>query len=328
MKLFVIGFFGVFFGSQTVWQTAWADVVPIKKWSVGGDPILENKNLSGIACVSDLQCVLASDETVSIQRMEKKDSGILEACENIELLLSSKEMDAEGVAVSGNHYFITGNHGRSKKGKLRPSQFNVFKLEVDPQTGRPVGENNSHGIPNILKRASLRKLLRTDPVLGAFAEKRLQQNGLNIEGLAAKGERLYFGFRGPNLDGKAFVLSIDEKDLFDSEEKAYRVQSFELGTAVGIREIVSVEKGFLIISGDVGYKYDRDLNVHPVGNPFRLHFWDGESDQSELLGEIPDPPGKAEGMIVLEETKEGYRVLILFGGPPNGEPTEYRISKS
>jgi hypothetical protein len=156
----------------------------------------------------------------------------------------------------------------------------------------------------------------------------LQQSGVNIEGLAVRNGRLFVGFRGPNLDGFAFVLEIAAADVFDAKpEPQYTLHKLRLGKGLGIREIVAAESGFLIIAGNAGsepsdkftesenYEEDRD---------YSLVLWDGKSSEVHQIGPIPNTPGKAEAMTILEESASEVTVLILFDGPKGGRPSLYR----
>ena len=44
------------------------------------------------------------------------------------------------------------------------------------------------------------------------------KRGVNIEGLAIKGGRLFFGFRGPAVDGTAKILAVDADALFSGAD--------------------------------------------------------------------------------------------------------------
>src|SRR5688500_19591809 len=55
---------------------------------------------------------------------------------------------------------------------------------------------------------NLRNLLRDDAHLAPFLPIPGKDNGLDIEGIAVTGERVYLGLRGPVLRGWAFVLEL------------------------------------------------------------------------------------------------------------------------
>src|SRR4030095_5210819 len=65
----------------------------------------------------------------------------------------------------------------------------------------------TYRISDLLQRAS---------EVSAFFGKSLDEasNGLNIEGLAVAGDKLFVGLRAPSLDGKAYMLGASLADLF------------------------------------------------------------------------------------------------------------------
>ena len=122
----------------------------------------------------------------------------------------------------------------------------------------------------------------------------------------------------------------------------------------GIRSLARVDDGFLIIAGPVGDA--------PVS--YQIYFWDGEDlivgkDRleggratflKELLvpiketgkGEVEEVSidkaearasakkvdvGKAEGLVVLEETNEQYDVIVVFDGIAGPQARRYQIAK-
>ncbi|HON92708.1 MAG TPA: DUF3616 domain-containing protein [Sedimentisphaerales bacterium] len=286
--------------------------------------IAQDQDLSGIAFISDRFGLIGADESRDVQIVEisRKDK-ILRARETVSLAQSGDEIDIEGIAAEGNHYYIVGSHGISKKrGEIQGNRYSLFRLGVDPATGRPTR-------PLSLERTSLVEILRTDPVLGEYFGKPLQLRGVNIEGLTVRQGRLFIGFRGPNLEGNAFVLEVDADELFTGRSRpSYVLHTLHLGAGLGIREIVAAKSGFLIIGGNsasepserftqsVDYDDDRE---------FVLIVWDGVGSEVHKVGGIPDVSGKAEAMVILEETQDHMRVLILFDGPRQGRPTLYRL---
>jgi hypothetical protein len=298
----------------------WTRIELVGHYSLGGR-LLEDKNLSGIACLSKTSCLVGADEGRAVQFVElSRTAKRLRAGKIVPLLQSGKEIDIEAIAAEGDSYTIIGSHGISKKqGEQQENRFRVFRLRVDRSTGVPAG----------VDVASLSSILRSDAVLGAHFRMPLQQNGVNIEGLAIRNGRLFVGFRSPNVNGVAFVMEIGADDVFAGKpQPPYTLRRLRLGKGLGIREIVAVKGGFLLIAGNAGSEpsekftesedYERDRD-------FSLVFWDGGGSEVQRIGAIPDPPGKAEAMTVLEESASEATVLILFDGPKGGQPSVYRI---
>jgi len=320
------------------WQK-WSDIQFVQNYVWRGD-VDEDEDLSGIACISgssraagsQKRCLVGADEGRKVQVIELSRSGkTLEVLADVPLVESGEEIDIEAITAQGHYYYITGSHGLSKKeGELQPNRFKIFRLKVDPGTAMPDGQVEAGTqIPANLQVTSLSGILRGDPVLREYFLKPLQHKGVNIEGLAVKNSKLYIGFRGPNLRGRAYVLEIEAQDVFaPSLQKDYKLHELAIGQGYGIREIVAAKSCFLIIAGNSGSEpsqqypeaenYERDRG-------FVMFSWDGRGREVHRIGQIPRAAGKAEAMTVLNESSEQIEVLILFDGAESGEPSVYRI---
>ncbi len=309
----------------------WTKIELIGRYSFQGN-VIEDKDLSGLACISDRYCLVGADEARAVQVLElSRETRSLRVVETISLLQSGDEIDIEGIAAEGDRYYITGSHGISKKqGEQQGNRYSIFRLKVDPASGVPAGVSIAGvRVPASLEVASLAGILRADPVLGEYFGKPLQHKGVNIEGLAARNGRLFVGFRNPNLDGCAFVMEIPADDVFGRRpQPKYALHRLRLGEGLGIREIVAAKSSFLIIAGNAGSEpsekyvesedYDEDRD-------FYLFSWDGKGSDVHRIGQIPEVNGKAEAMTILEEAADHLTVLILFDGPRQGRPSVYRI---
>ncbi len=298
----------------------WTRVELVGRYSFKG-PVLEDKDLSGIACVSERYGLVGADEGRAVQVVElSRTARTLTVTGTIPLLDAGAEIDVEAIAAEAGWYYVVGSHGVAKKtGDSQANRFKVFRLRANPATGSAV----------VRDTASLSDLLRRDPVLGAYFQKPLQHRGLNIEGLAVRDGRLFFGFRGPNLDGAAFVLEIRADDVFSRKSRPeYVLHRLALGNGLGIREIVAARTCFLIIAGNSGAepsdRFPRAENYR-AGRGYALFAWDGKGARVHEIGPIPNAPGKAEAMTVLDEAPDQVTVLMLFDGPKGGRPSIYRI---
>ena len=294
--------------------------------------VLEERNLSAIACVSPTRCLVGADEGRKVQVAELSRQGkSLKVLADVALLNSGKEIDIEAIAVEGDYYYITGSHGVAKKnGKIQENRYKIFQLKVDPASGLPAaGVEPKTNIPIGLEVTSLSDILKADPVLRPYFQKPLQQNGLNIEGLAAKDGKLFVGFRSPNLGGNAYVMEIATDEIFsDKKGRNYKLHSLLLGEGYGIRELVAADSCFLIIAGNSG---SEPSDRFPKSENYRedrgyvIYSWDGKGSKVHRIGPIENPPGKAEAMTVLSESEQQMEVLILFDGADKGCPSVYRI---
>lgn len=298
----------------------WTRVESIGRYSFQGE-VLEDEDLSGLAFISDRFGLIGADEARAVQVVElSQRAKTLRVVETIPLLRSGDEIDIEAIAAEGQYYYVVGSHGVSKKqGEQQGNRYRIFRLKANPDTGLPAG----------VEVATLADILRADNVLSEYFQVPLQQKGVNIEGLAARGGRLFVGFRNPNLDDHVLVLEIGAEDVFGRQPRpTYRLHRLPLGPGLGIREIVAGKSGFLIIAGNAGSEPSEtytDSQDYEEDRDFILFRWDGKGPDVHRIGPLPDVRGKAEAMAILEETDDHVTVLVLFDGPKGGRPTVYRI---
>jgi len=314
-----------------------AGVEKVGQYTIDRMKVLANTDLSAIARVSDLHCVIGSDEGVCVQvcalSIENKTITITDRdAGGIELLprTAGSEIDMEAVTAIGDTCYVMGSHGVAKNsGLFLEPRHTCFRFKVDPLTGRRVGE---------IERSSLKYLLRNDPIMQKYYGQVLQQRGVNIEGMAAKDGNLFIGFRAPNLNRNAHVIEIAPDELFNRKDrKEYVLHTVPLGPAVGIREMVAIQSGFLIVAGNAGCApgdsedpdTETDVKDFDPDRGFSLFFWDGKSGLEDI-GEIPrqSEEYKVEAMTVLRETDSEIDLLMLSDGPPGGDPTIYRVRKT
>ena len=154
-----------------------------------------------------------------------------------------------------------------------------------------------------------------------------KENGIDIEGIAWHDNKLYVGLRGPVLRWNFVPVMIVD---FDNPASA-TVRYVRLDGR-GIRDLVRIDDGFLILAGANG---DEPLS-------FQLYFWNGKncfpgeeenrSPHVVLLGTVPTPPGsKAEGIAVLnldDQAAKNYDLLVVYDGLQGGRPTRYSLPRA
>src|SRR4029453_364273 len=72
----------------------------------------------------------------------------------------------------------------------------VVRITLKPGANVPL---ESDDIASTQRSSKLREAIAADPTLSRFLDRRLENNGLTIEGVAVIGNRLFSGFRGPSL---------------------------------------------------------------------------------------------------------------------------------
>ncbi len=150
---------------------------------------------------------------------------------------SQLEIDIEGIDRHGGYLWFVGSHARTRK-RVKPhhateqalarlakvsSNANRYLLgripvvEIDgapalvpsaPVPASPNGEKLTAAALGLSKQNRLTRALRDDEHLGLFLKIPSKDNGLDIEGLAVVGDRIYLGLRGPVLRGWAVVLEL------------------------------------------------------------------------------------------------------------------------
>ncbi|QXJ19849.1 DUF3616 domain-containing protein [Actinomadura graeca] len=260
-----------------------------------------------------------------------------------------EEADIEGLARANGWLWAVGSHSLKRK-KIKPGQ---SASKARKRLATVVREDNrfilarlplvtgDDGLPEVVREDgdrtaavlgghgdSLTDLLEDDPHLAPFLTIPSKDNGIDVEGIAAHGDRLYIGLRGPVLRGWAVLIEIrpgphpddprrlrlrpvgDGKDL-------YRTHFLDLG-GLGIRDLCPHGDDLLVLTGP-----SMDLD-----GPVRVVRWRGAAradaaeivpaDDLEVLGDLPYGEGDdhAEGIAVLDEAgAAGTRVLVVYDSP-------------
>ena len=264
--------------------------------------ITEGKDVSGAALLTQTHGWLVSDETRSAQAFELDLAAknlVVGASEDL-LPSDGKEMDLEAAAVADGILYFTGSHGVSRKDhSIKPDRMLVARLQP--------------GSPSVVSDR-LAKLLLTHARLKHAVGRSLAEDGLDIEGLAAKDGNLYFGLRSPNLDGTAFIVEVPAAPFFTPDQPLQAtVHELALGQGIGIRDLLALRSGFLLLTGP---EAEGD-------QPFQLRTWPGQGLACQTVAEVPtNKKAKAEALLLLQDQPQELRLLILFDGEPNGAPRE------
>jgi Protein of unknown function (DUF3616) len=311
------------------------------------------KDISGIACRSGmrgaaLDCLVVNDESIAAQRvtidgrtlvpgatvplignaLPKAAFGRLPApdtCPNGSGQFG--EFDGEGIAFAATPnrgaFYVVGSHGCSRdKGKFRLSSFLLARLHI-----------NSNGeLAPVELTWRLSSFLRAAKTVGNYFGRSLDAatQGLNIEGIAAVGDRLLFGLRAPSRDGDAFIIGVPIADLFapgqGEAQETPQVFPVSLGANTGIRDMTALSDGrLLVLSGPT-----QDQKEVPYALALVTLRERPESAMVQWLGRLPEvmsggEQAKAEGITILGRDNTGAHVLVLFDGLENGGPREFQV---
>ena len=314
------------------------------------------QSVSGMACNLNAQgqriCLLAFDEGAEARFARVGDGTLSVEAEPVVLRDTEDELDAEAAATDGRYFYVTGSHS-AKRGDCasNPASRHVIRFRIDPVTARAL-RSPSGELVDYADSGKLWPLMQAQPALAPYVGERkclgdeppdkaptlAGQQGVNIEGLAAHEGVLYFGFRGPVLDGVASVLAVEADALFDkdlaSNPKA-TMSRLALGPRRGIRDMIAVKTGFLILAGP-----DDSRASQSAG--WILAWWDGKPAadggvvQPRWLAALDlkgvklrpcDRELKPEAMTVLEETAVAYKLLVLSDGLCDGGPLAFTVPR-
>lgn len=292
-----------------------------------------SRDVSGIACVEPAgfprRCLAIDDELQAAQFVTLED-GLLVAGALLPLVGDRFQgeplsLDGEAVAYADGYFYLLGSHGhpRDRDGDLDPEEDAAeiaARIAASSLLLRVAAEGED---PAVDATDRLRTLLATDETLAPFLDRRLDDNGLSLEGIAIAGGRLHVGLRTPILaEGLAGILSADLDHFFGDAPPAASLLLLPLGEGQGLRDLAAYGEGLLLLAGPAGEE----------DGAYALHWWDGQQEQAPLLGLLPpvldrhDKPLKAEAVLPLAVEGEGLVVLVLYDGGAEGAPHAWTVA--
>jgi hypothetical protein len=300
-----------------------------------GKPDEKSKDVSGIACAAPQgfprSCVVIDDNSQAAQFVTVNDGDIV-AGDQIPLIDDSfegkaLELDGEGVAYADGFYYVIGSHGhpRDSDHKLDPVR-DAAKIKARIAAASQIVRfrAGSDGTASSIERtAKLRTIMAAEPALAPSLDRRLENNGLTIEGIAIRQGRILVGCREPALsNGRAAVLSVAIGGLFGNAPADARLYRLPLGEGRGVRDLAVFGDSVLVLAGPA---------MSDPG-PAAIYRWDGESEDVLLLKDLAvlvgkDGTRKAEALLPLDESPSGLRVLILFDSEKEGAPADITIPR-
>jgi hypothetical protein len=320
-------------------------------------------NLSGIRAEGS-HLWIAGDETATLERLTATPDGsaryddhrTVHLADLVELPGEADgEADIEGLARSGDWLWAIGSHSLKRRrikdthpdSKARKrlakvlreeNRYTLLRLAVTgdsgdgPQVVRSTVEGGRRLTSAVLggRGDSVTDLLARehDPHLEPFLGIPGKDNGVDIEGIAAHGDRLYLGMRGPVLRGWATLLEIRPKTDPDDEHRLvlaplegggrYRTHFLDLG-GLGIRDLCPLGDDLLILAGP----------SMSISGPIRVIRWRGgcvveaadvvRGVELERVMSLPHGDGAdhAEGITLLDDD----HLLVVYDSPAPGRLT-------
>ncbi|APW40015.1 hypothetical protein RD110_24750 [Rhodoferax koreense] len=310
-------------------------------WPAGGGFVFKDKPkkarqaVSGIACAPNAQrrnvCLLAVDEGVSMPFAQVGDGRLQPDGHSIALGRDGDELDAEGAATDGAYFYVTGSHAVKRQScAANPASRHVLRFRRDAATGWPAQP------PDLRDATHLPALLATLPELAAATAPGvcLGRGGIDIEGLAVRAGRLFFGLRGPTAQDAAFIVSVDAGALFEGGDAKPRVHQVNLGAGRGLRDLLAVPDGILLLAGPDDDQRNADL-------PWTVLLWDDAETPAPKPPRPPKPLAtldlrgvakrecdkeiKPEAFTLLDASPGHYRLLVLSDGLCDGGALAFDI---
>ena len=297
---------------------------------------------SGIACPRKRNtsrkrvCLVVFDEGFEARHVTIDGNSFRPDAERVVLRDEGDELDAEGAATDGRFFYVTGSHSVNRGScAIDPGRRHVIRFAVDPDTGRAARDANGK-LAEYSDSGRLPALMALLPELKQHVGKCLgdQQGGVNIEGLAIRNGRLFFGFRGPAKNREALILSVDAAAFFHGKDAKPKVTRIVVGGGRGIRDLHAVKDGILVLAGPDD---DRDNK----NKSYRIALWDGRKGSGKavkpkMLAQLDlkkiklrdcDKETKPEALAVLEDSPKRYRIMILSDGMCDGGPLLFVIPR-
>jgi Protein of unknown function (DUF3616) len=311
------------------------------------------RSLSGIACPAskshERHCLAVFDEGAEARHLTINDDAYVPDNEPVTLRPGDIELDAEAAATDGSFYYVVGSHSaRRKDCSNNPDSRHVIRFRVNPKNGRALRNPNktlvdyadTDGLWSILSTVgALKDHVGDNMCLGTEPPKDAPQlmgkRGVNIEGLAIKDGRLFFGFRGPTDNGAAYILSVDANALFNGKGMDPELFPIDVGKGRAIRDLATVSDGVLVLAGP-----DDDESNKSAG--WVIVRWVGQgtlnlADQSKSLAALDlsgvklrscDHELKPEALAVTSDKPgEPYQAILFSDGMCDGGPLRFTIPR-
>lgn len=314
-----------------------------KKLLVGEDTDIRDQ-LSAVVLDGE-HLWLACDEGCRLDRLSRSEGGAAFAeheVVSLDMLLElpapvEEEADVEGLAVDEGWLWLVGSHSvkrKKPKGKS-PSEVARKLLETTRDGNRhllariPIdggslrkkdGTRRAAMLEATAATSALLDAVRGDEHLKDFIALPGKDNGFDIEGLAARGLRLWVGLRGPVLREWCCILELKlevsggELKLVDSGDGLYRKHFLKLG-GLGVRDIALLDDDLLIMAGP-SMAHDGPSGVWRWKKGARAG---ATADADAVKQVIALPQGKQqdkpEGLTVFERSGGSVSVLIVYDAP-------------
>ena len=237
---------------------------------------------------------LANDETTSLERLtletgdEARAHRSFDLTDLLELPGDGGEMDIEGLDVENDMLWLVGSHSSARKqvkdnstpaeaqGSLATVEVSqrrrvLARLSTKTLLGPDATRRGEQQRPAVVRPAvvglgrseDLLDLLADDPHVGGFMQPSKagshpipgKDNGIDCEGLAVAGDRVFIGLRGPVLRGWAMIIELKvgdgpgiEPQPIGPGNRRYRKHFLRLD-GLGVRDLCRHGDDLLVLAG-------------------------------------------------------------------------------
>lgn len=320
---------------------------------------------------------LGGDEGTQIDRLTVDNAGNYGEHRRFELrgllpdLPAPGEIDIEGLDEDQGYLWLIGSHSKKREkakgdkspqknrerlGDVKPDPLRHTLARVPLAAGEPVKTAGSLSVARLRNAKDggdgdeLSERIRADKDhLGRFWDIPSKDNGIDVEGLAVTGNRVFAGLRGPVLRGWAVVLEFELQDAGPGSlaiKGALKKHLLHLD-GLGVRELAIRERDLYILAGptmDLDGPVTIYLWPNALDNGTEAVIWNEDDKdrqgQSEpklhKVLEVPYGIGKenahhdhAEGIAIVEEGPTA-RLLVCYDSPAkhrlvNGHPEQVKL---
>jgi hypothetical protein len=248
-------------------------------------------NLSAVVVDHD-HLWLGGDEGTSVHRMTRDESGnfgdhtAFDLKDTLKLPGSAKEeIDIEGLDVNGGYLWLVGSHSAKRKKaedskstaenldrlstiEVEGNRLTLARVPLD-SNAKPASKHGGLTAARLHGDASgnlLTEALKKDRHVGRFVTRVLpdeaiegvpsKDNGLDVEGLAVIGNRVFIGLRGPVLRGWSVVIELRVNASGDiltldplAASSAPYLKHFLQLDGLGVRDLVIHGTDLLVLAG-------------------------------------------------------------------------------
>ncbi|HEY5798513.1 MAG TPA: DUF3616 domain-containing protein [Bosea sp. (in: a-proteobacteria)] len=301
------------------------------------------RSLSGIACPAASKapglCLAVFDEGGEARYLTIDGGALRPDAERVVLIPGQIELDGEAAATDGTFYYVAGSHSAKRSDcKTNRQSRHLIRFKVDPDTGR-AKRDGADKLADFTDTGALWTLMGGFRPLKAYVgdgmclgTKPPGKNGVNIEGMAARDGRLFFGFRGPVGKDGAKILSVNAKALFEGGDADPKLFTVALEKGRSVRDLLAVSDGILMLAGPDDNEANEKLS-------FTVSRWNGKEGKENVkpLARLDlsgvklrdcDKETKPEAIAVLgEKPGQPYEAVIFSDGMCDGGALRFSIPR-